>query len=110
MSCYFYLLILQVFTPMYVSLNIHVLTCVNVPIKLGHVNTQNKCHFTDSYIIDHSFVYVCISQVLNILIYIAIIIMIMLKSIQSCAAHVHFKTSHTKDYHVHKINTITVVL
>ena len=61
MSGYFYLLILQVFTPMYVSLHIHVLTCVNAPIMLGHVTTQNKCCFADSYIIDHSFVYVCIS-------------------------------------------------
>ena len=61
MSCYFYLMLLQVFTPMYVSLHIHVLTCVNVPITLGHVTTQNKHCFADSYIIDHSFAYVCIS-------------------------------------------------
>ena len=31
----------------------------------------------------------------------------MLKSIQSCAAHVYLKTSHTEDYHVYKIYTIT---
>ena len=52
---------LQVFTPMNILLHIHVLTCVNVPIKLGHMTTQNKHCFADSYIINHSFIYVCIS-------------------------------------------------
>ena len=33
------------FTPMNILLHIHVLTCVNVPIKLGHMTTQNKCYF-----------------------------------------------------------------
>ena len=47
MSCYFYLLILQVFTPKYILLHIHVLTCVNVPIMLGHVTTQNKHCFVE---------------------------------------------------------------
>ena len=44
-----------------ISLHIHVLTCVNVPIKLGHMTTQNKCCYADSYIINHSFIYACIS-------------------------------------------------
>ena len=34
MLCYFYMMLLQVFTPMNVSLHIHVLTCVNVPITV----------------------------------------------------------------------------
>ena len=38
MSCCFYLLILQVFTTVYVSLHIHVLLCVNVPIMHVHVH------------------------------------------------------------------------
>ena len=46
---------------MNISLHIHVLAHMNEPIKLGHVTTQNKCCFADSYIIDHSFIYVCIS-------------------------------------------------
>ena len=58
MPFYFYMMLLQVFTPIYVSLHIHVLTYVNVPIKLGHMTTQNKHGFADSYIMDHSFVYV----------------------------------------------------
>ena len=28
-----------------ISLHIHVLTCVNVPISMGHVTTQNKHYF-----------------------------------------------------------------
>ena len=32
----------------------------------------------------------------------------MLKSIQSCATHTHFKISHAEVYHVYKIYTITV--
>ena len=54
MPCYFYMMLLQVFTPINILLHIHELTCVNVPINLGHVTTQNKCCFADSYIIDHS--------------------------------------------------------
>ena len=50
-----------VFTSVQVLLHIHVLTCVNVPIKFGHMTTQNIHCFADSYIIDHSFIYVCIS-------------------------------------------------
>ena len=37
-----YMMILQVFTPMYISLHIHVLTCVKVAIKLGHMTTQKN--------------------------------------------------------------------
>ena len=47
MSCCFYVMLLQVFTDVYVSLHIHVLTCVNVPISMGHVTTQNKHYFDD---------------------------------------------------------------
>ena len=53
------MILLQVFTPMHIALHIHVLMCVNVPIMLGHVTTQTNV--TDSYIIDHVMVYVCIS-------------------------------------------------
>ena len=61
MPCYFYIILLQVFTSMNMLLHIHVLTCVNVPITLGHMTTQNKCCFADSYIINHASIYVCIS-------------------------------------------------
>ena len=44
-----------------VLLHIHVLTCVNIPITLGHVTTQNKCCFAINYIINYSFTYVGIS-------------------------------------------------
>ena len=42
MSDYSYPMLLQVFTPMHVLLHIHVLTCVNVPITLGHMTTGHK--------------------------------------------------------------------
>ena len=42
-------------------LHIHVLTCVNVAITLGHMTTQTNDAFADCYIIDHSFIYVCMS-------------------------------------------------
>ena len=61
MPCYFYIVLLPVFAIMNVLVRIHVLTCVNIPIMLGHVTTQNKCYLADSYIIDHSFINVCIS-------------------------------------------------
>ena len=35
-------MLLYVFTPMHVLLHIHALTCVNVPITLGHVTTQTS--------------------------------------------------------------------
>ena len=54
-------MLLHMFTPVHVLLHFHVVTCVNVPIKLGHMTTQNKCCFADTYIINHSFIYVCIS-------------------------------------------------
>ena len=66
MPCCFYIRLLQVFGIANVLLHIHVLTCVNVPITLGHVTTQNKC-FAVNYIIDHSFIYVCI--ILHIFVY-----------------------------------------
>ena len=53
-------MLFYMFTPMHILLHIHVLTCVNVPIRLGHVTTQNKHGFTDSYIINHSFINDCI--------------------------------------------------
>ena len=37
-----YILLLQVFGITNVLLHIHVLTCVNVPITLGHVTTQTN--------------------------------------------------------------------
>ena len=61
MPCCFYILLLQVFGIANILLHIHVLTCVNVPIMLGHVTTQNKCCFAVNYIINDSFIYVCIS-------------------------------------------------
>ena len=45
------------------------MTCLNIPIMLGHVTTRNKHSFADSYIIDHVFVHVCISYALHILVY-----------------------------------------
>ena len=45
MSCYLYVMLLQIFTDVYISLHIHVLTCVNVPISIGHMTTQNKSYF-----------------------------------------------------------------
>ena len=54
-------MLFYMFTPMHILLHIHVLTSVNIPIMLGHVTTQNKHCFADNYIIDHSFIYVCIS-------------------------------------------------
>ena len=47
MSCHdcFYGMLLQVFANVYVSLNIHVLTGLNVPISMGHMTTQNRCYF-----------------------------------------------------------------
>ena len=36
------MMLLQVFTPMNILLHIHVLTCVNIPIKLGHVTTKTN--------------------------------------------------------------------
>ena len=45
MSCCLYVMLLQVFTDVYISLHIYVLTCVNVPISKGHVTTQNKHYF-----------------------------------------------------------------
>ena len=51
----------QVFTPKHILLHIHVLTFENVPISLGHVTSQDIHCSADSYIIHHSFIYVCIS-------------------------------------------------
>ena len=56
-----YILLLQVFGITNVLLHIHVLTCVNIPIMLGHMTTQNKCCFPVNYIIDHSSTYVYVS-------------------------------------------------
>ena len=54
-------MLLQVFRIVNVLLHIHVLTCVSVPIMLGHMTTQNKCYLAVNYIIDHSFTYDCTS-------------------------------------------------
>ena len=67
MPCCFYILLLHVFGITNVFIHIHVLTCVNIPIMLGHVTTQNRHSFAVNYIINHSFTYVCISLVLHIL-------------------------------------------
>ena len=37
--------------------------------SVGHMNLQNVCCLDVNYIIDHSFAYTCISQVLHILVY-----------------------------------------
>ena len=52
MSCYSYLMLSQVFTPMNISLHIHVLTDVNVPIKFADVTTQNiHCYFIQAILL-----------------------------------------------------------
>ena len=62
MPCYLYIMLFySAYTHEHVLLHIHVLTCVNVPIMLDHMTTQNKDCFADTYIIDHSFIYVCTS-------------------------------------------------
>ena len=61
MPCCFCILLLQVFGITNILLHIHVPTCVNVPSTLGHMTTQIKCCFAVNYIINHSFIHVCIS-------------------------------------------------
>ena len=65
MSCCFYVMLLQVFTNVYVSSHVHVLTCVNVPINIGHVTDQTNVTLMISYIIDHSFAYTCIILIIS---------------------------------------------
>ena len=88
-------MLLQVFAIMNILLHIDVLTRVNVPITLGHMTTQNKHCFADSYIIDHSFYMPYKFITAYFCIFTLIIIITMLKSIRSCAAH-------AKDYHVYE--------
>ena len=62
MPCCFYILLLQVFGIAYVLLHIHVLTCVNIPIMLGHVTTQIKhADFLLTILLIILSIYVCTS-------------------------------------------------
>ena len=61
MSYYSYVMLLQVFTLSMFYYIFMSLTCMNVPIKFGHMTIQNICCFADSYIINHTFIYVGIS-------------------------------------------------
>ena len=62
MSPSLYVTSLQPFSTCTFLIHIHVLTCVNVPISLGHVTTQNKiplmfkctCQFRRYYIIAYT--------------------------------------------------------
>ena len=99
MSFYFYMILLQVLIPVH----IFVLTCVNVPIKLGPMTTQIQMLLC-WLLLYLSFFYLCLYKlsIAQSCIYTVIIIVIMLKSIQSCTTHVHAEISHARVYHVYK--------
>ena len=79
-------MLLQVFTHMYISLHIHMLTCVNIQISIGHVDDQNKCYF-NVQLYYPSFFCLYLYDINNKLsiqyscIYTVILIMIMLKCV-----------------------------
>ena len=86
---------------MYVSLHIHVLTCVNIPISMGHMTTQNK-HYFDALV--YSSVYNILYYQLHLVnIYLCSLYMYSTDNKSSilhfCSCHVPFLYIHSDNYH-----------